>query len=159
MISCSDALHIIEPYFDVVLERYLEAGWDRVRHTRLRCDPGMHDTPRHFAGCLLSGKIIYVAPELVDLPQKTMLGILAHELGHATDFLYPGEFQLRGTHVRHVEANPQTLKGWKRRDDDSVEITADFIAEMVLGTPIGYRGPCQLQNLGVPNRPRPLGLR
>jgi hypothetical protein len=150
---------ILEPYFDELQERFVEAGLDRVSETRLRCKLGLHDTPRHFAGCLEDGTMIYAAPELVEMPTDMVLGILAHELGHAADFLYPGEFVLREDHVVRVEPDRQRMKGWRKRDDDTVEITADFIAEKVLGTPIGYRGPCHLQSLGHVGNPRPLGLR
>lgn len=150
---------ILEPYFDELQAKFIRAGLELVGETRLRCKLGLHDTPRHFAGCLHDGTMIYAAPELVEMPVDTVLGILAHELGHAADFLYPGEFLLRGDHVVRIEPDKQRIRGWKKRDDDTVEITADLIAEKVLGTSIGYRGPCHLQALGVAGQPRPLGLR
>lgn len=150
---------ILEPYFEELQERFVAAGLERVSETKLRCSLGLHDTPRHFAGCVEDGTIIYAAPELVEMPTDTVLGILAHELGHAADFLYPGEFVLREDHVIRVTPDPQRKKGWRKRDEDTVEITADFIAEKALGTSIGYRGPCHLQALGHHGSPRPLGLR
>lgn len=157
-LSPSEARLILEPYFDEIQERFVAAGLARVGDTRLKCTEGLHDTPRHFAGCIESGKIIYAAPEMAELPVEIVCGILAHELGHAADFLYPGEFLLRGDSVVMVAPDRERLKGWKRRDDDSVEFSADRIAELVLGTSIGYRGPCKLQALGFYN-PRPKGLR
>lgn len=150
---------ILEPYFEELQDRFVEAGLERVSETRLRCSLGLHDTPRHFAGCVEDGTVIYAAPELVEMPTDTVLGILAHELGHAADFLYQGEFVLREDHVIRVEPDRQRLKGWRKRDNDTVEITADCIAEKALGTSIGYRGPCHLQALGHCGSPRPLGLK
>lgn len=162
-LSTDEAHAIIEPYFTAVVERYLSAGFDLSR-TRLKCDPKMHDSPRHFAACREDGLLILVAPELADLNYDMVLGILAHECGHATDFLYPGEFVLEGRGALRRDRDAETdkqwrkfLNAWKQRDDDAVELTADAIAESVLGVPIGYRGPCMLQSFeGVP---RPIGLR
>lgn len=154
-----EARLILEPYFDELQERFIDMGLQRVTRTKLRCKLGLHDTARHFGGCIEDGTIIYASPELVELPTDMVLGILAHELGHAVDFLYPGEFLLRGDHVIRIDPDAQNLKGWKRRDSDTVEISADLIAEWVLEAPIGYRGPCHLQSLGLPNKPRPVGLR
>ena len=150
---------ILEPYFEELQDRFVEAGLERVSKTKLRCKLGLHDTPRHFAGCLEDGTMIYAAPELVEMPTDSVLGILAHELGHAADFLYPGEFLLREDRVVRIEPDKQRMKGWRNRDEDTVEITADLIAEQVLGTSIGYRGPCHLQCLGFSGSPRPKGLR
>ena len=157
-LSAREARLVIEPYFEELQEKYYEAGFELVEEVKIRCRADMHDTDRHFAGCTTDGGTIYVAPQMVELPPDTVLGILAHELGHALDFLYPAEFLLRGDHVVHIQPDKQRTKGWKRRDDDTVEITADYIAEYVLGTSIGYRGPCLLQSLGH-FAPRPLGLR
>jgi hypothetical protein len=159
-VSPREARLILEPYYEALQAQFAEAGFDRVEGTKLRCSEDMHDTPRHFAGCATDGSVIYVAPQLVELPESTVLGILAHELGHAADFLYPAEFLLRGDHVVLVEEPDKYLKkGWKQRDDDTVELVADGVAEFVLGVSIGYRGPCRLQSLGVGGGRRPLGLR
>jgi hypothetical protein len=158
-LSPREARLVLEPYYEALQERYAEAGLERVQDTKLRCSPELHDTPRHFAGCQTDGAVIYVAPQLVELPESTVMGILAHELGHAADFLYPAEFLLRGDQVVLVEPDKYRRKGWKQRDDDTVELVADAIAELVLDTQIGYRGPCQLQNLGVGGVRRPKGLR
>jgi len=159
-LSPHSARLILEPYFNELKDKYIEAGFEEIAITKLRCTADMHDTPRHFAGCLESGEVIYAAPHMAELPVDTVLGILAHELGHAADFLYPAQFVLRGDHVVFSSEEPHRmqLKGWRKRDDDTIEIMADYIAEYVLGTSIGYRGPCHLQCLGVYS-PRPMGLR
>lgn len=150
---------ILEPYYVELQEQFIQAGFDKVRVTKLRCSWEMHDSPRHFAGCLQDGTIIYAAPELIQMPESTVLGILAHELGHAVDFLYPACAVLRGDHVVFVgDPDKERIRGWKKRDSDTVEIVADLIAEEVLGTPIGYRGPCHLQSLGAGGSRRPIGL-
>jgi len=155
-----EARLILEPYFEELQEKFIDAGLERISETRLRCNSDMHDTPRHFAGCLEDGKHIYAAPELIEMPEATVMGILAHELGHAADFLYPGEFVLRGNEVVHMgPPDRHRLQGWRKRDEDTVEVVADLIAGQVLGTNIGYRGPCHLQSLGVGGCSRPKGLR
>ena len=154
-----EARVILEPYFEELQERFAEAGLKRVLRTKLRCVSHVHDAPRHFAGCMEDGTIIYAAPQMIELPEETVMGILAHELGHAADFLYPGEFVLRGERIVRMEADRHRMKGWRRRDADTVELSADFIAEAVLEVPIGYRGPCQLQSIGAGGVRRPLGLR
>jgi hypothetical protein len=161
-----EALAILEPYFKVVRERFLEHGLDRVKRVRLGVDGKIHDTARHFAACYEDGSEIVVAPEMAELGYDTVCAMFAHELGHAVDFNYPAEFLLRGSRVQRIAAGDadselkawrQRLNGWKRRDQDTIELTADGIAEEVMGTPIGYRGPCLLQTFGGPRRP--LGLR
>lgn len=165
VLSPEEALAVIEPYFGAVKEQYERAGYALIHRTRLTCDSEMHDTPRHFAGCSLDGLEICVAPELADLNHEVVLAILAHECGHAVDHLYPGEFVLRERSVARRDRDAETdkqwrkfLHAWKERDIDTIELTADAIAEDVLGAPIGYRGPCMLQTFdgGVP---RPRGLR
>lgn len=154
-----EARLILEPYYESLQEKFSAAGLERVEDTKLLCSEELHDTSRHFAGCTTDGSRIYVAPQLVELPESTVLGILAHELGHAADFLYPAEFLLRGDRVVLVEPDKHRKKGWRQRDDDTVELVADAVAEGVLGTQIGYRGPCKLQSLGVGGGRRPKGLR
>jgi hypothetical protein len=86
---------VLAPYFaaarDVFVEE-LEARFRArsvLRQTRLVIDPDAHDTPRHFAGTNRTGSIVIAAPEMAELPEKTILAIFAHELGHAADFAYP----------------------------------------------------------------------
>ncbi len=161
-----EALAILEPYYFAIREKFVGEGLSKVARTELRASRKMHDTERHFAGCQTDGKIIVVAPELAEQIEDIVIGILAHELGHATDFLYPGEFALgQADEVvrrrRDAVSEKQWLRwqrAWDKRDDDAVEITADRIAGLVWGKPIGYVGPCFLQTFagGIP---RPVGLR
>lgn len=162
----AEALRVVRPYFEAVREVYLAYGLSALKRTELRVDPKMHDTPRHFAACRDDARLILVAPEIADLPVSTLLGILAHEFGHAADFAYAGEWALRHRKVvrRDLEEagdeqRRRWLGGWEARDDDAVELTADAIAELVTGERIGYQGPCLLQTLGGPGPRRPRGLR
>jgi len=166
VVGPDDALLILEPYFEAGQAAFAEAGMPKVRRTRLYVAPWIHDSPRHFAACREDGLAVLVAPELVELPEETVGAILAHELGHAADFLYPGEFMLgreREAVRRNAEAFGERewarwMRRWQRRDDDAVEMTADAIAELGVGRRIGYLGPCQLQvfDRGLA---RPQGLR
>ena len=169
-LTTDEALVVIEPYFEALLEQFHDQGLTRITRVVLVVtdeeEDGMRDTPRHFAGCLESGDEILVAPELADLPPETIEGILAHELGHAADFLYPAWFyQGRGgMTMRNREDYSDKewrrfLRSWKDRDDDRVEMSADQIAELVTGERIGYAGPCMLQTLGGGGARRPRGLR
>lgn len=159
-----EAQVVIEPYFAAVQQQFVEFGLDRCKKTRLVCAPWVHDSPRHFGACAEDGQRIYVAPEMADLPDTTVLAILSHEFGHAIDFLYPAQFALgrEGLQQRNFERVSDKqfrawLSGWQGRDRDIVEVTADAIAEHVLEAPIGYSGPCELQSFEGPARP--LGLR
>lgn len=173
-LSCEDVRTIIEPYFRVVQAVFAAFegehwGESRVAKTRLKCSEDAHDTPRHFAGCLDDGSMIVVAPHAVDLPETTLLGILAHEFGHALDFCRPAElsvdplaFEARvrrlPTSAKKERVLSNRYRQWKSRDDDAVERHADAIAELVTGASVGYSGPCSLQTLGEPTA-RPWGLR
>lgn len=162
----SEALAVLEPFYDVTREHFLGAGLDKLKKTRLYCAPWVHDSPRHFAACQHDGSAIVVAPEMAELPMEVVGAIMAHELGHAADFLYPAEFVVGpgGLTVRRMREDcddRQWLRWqreWDKRSDDVVEATADAIARVVLGVDLGYIGPCSLQcfNRG---RARPQGLR
>ena len=167
-VSLEEAEAILEPYFSAVRERFLEVRLDRVARTRLSVRRWAHDAPRHFAACREDGSEVVVAPELVELSQEMLVGIVAHELGHATDFLYPGEFWLgrasEASRRTPEDAGSETqwvrwLRAWGDREEDVVERVADAIASSVMGTPIGYLGPCWLQSFTGPRIPRPQGLR
>ncbi len=166
-LSNEEAHLILEPYFDAVRQEYLAAGLDRCQQTRLCIDPSMHDTARHFAACQDDGKLILLAPELAEQPESVVLAIVAHELGHAADFLYPGEFALRHEDEPALRRSPSSMKAkhwhrwlrdWERRDGDLVEVTADAIAHYALGVRYGYLGPCLIQSFGATGL-RPVGLR
>ena len=160
-----EALVVLDAYFRVIQDQFVGFGLKRCGGTRLLCAAWIHDSPRHFAACTDDGLKIYAAPELADLPDQMVLAILAHEFGHATDFLYPAEFARgrEGTHRRDFKEVSEKqvrswISGWRGRDADSVEFAADGIAEFVMGFPIGYCGPCTVQCFegGIP---RPAGLR
>lgn len=166
-VSDEEAQLILEPYFEVMREDYLTAGLDRCKHTRLRIDPSMHNTARHFAACQDDGKLILLAPELVEQPESVVLAIIGHEFGHAADFLYPGEFALGREDEPALRRSPESMKAkhwhrwlrdWERRDADLVELTADAIAHRALGVRYGYLGPCLIQSFEA-TRLRPVGLR
>ncbi len=162
-----EALAVIEPYFAAVKIDFLEAGFELCERTRLIVDPSMHDTARHFAACQDDGLKIYIAPEAADRPDTMLMAILAHELGHACDFLYPGQFALGAEDAPAIFRDPASMKSkhwhawlrdWRRRDHDVVELTADAISHLAMGVRYGYRGPCLIQDLSA-DRLRPRGLR
>lgn len=164
-LDTEEALVVVEPYFEEVQDKFVDFGLERCRRTRLYCAPWVHDSPRHFAACEEDGLRIFVAPELADLPDTTVMAILGHEFGHATDFLYPAQFALGrgGIHRRDFDQVSEKqvrswLTGWQHRGADAVEVTADKIAEHVLEIPIGYTGPCELQCFNA-GHARPVGLR
>jgi len=161
---------IIAPSFDAVRDVFDDAcsrltGANLVTEVRLVINPDRHDTERHFAACATSGKRIEIAPEAADLPLETLTAILAHELGHASDFLNPGrwEFFGRDKPAKWVPdgVSPERRKAaqrrWLNRDDDEIEFWADAIAYAITGKKIGYCGPCLLQCFDGIERPR--GLR
>lgn len=172
-LSREEARTVLEPFFEAARELFLEAGLERCVKTKLVVSGKMHDTPRHFAACRDDGLLIYVAPQMVELPDHFVVGIMAHEFGHAVDFLYPGEFRLRGEaaarEAREAVGPKQwarVLRTWQRvhesqgtEDMDQVERLADAIAASVYGAPIGYGGPCRLQTFQGGETPRPEGLR
>jgi hypothetical protein len=166
-LSCSDAYAVIEPYFLAMQEVFLESpALRKAKVTRLYVAPWVHDAPRHYAACRDDGKAIVVAPELAELDERMVLAILAHELGHACDFLYAGEFVLgkeRSAQRRSREDFTEKqwakwMRAWSERDDDTVEFTADAVAQLATGMVIGYTGPCQLQSFER-GQARPQGLR
>lgn len=165
-LSIEEAYVVLEPYFEVIRLEYLAHGLIRCKRPRLFVAPAMHDSARHYGACKDDGSAILVAPELAEMSEPIVLAILAHEFGHATDFLYPGEFVLDvdGPAQRRSKTDVEDkqwskwLKAWHKRDDDVVELTADAIATRVMGVPYGYQGPCLLQSFDAV-RARPMGLR
>lgn len=169
-----EARAILRKAFEDIRKVYMEAGADKVRITKLQVEDWVRDKPRHYAACRTDGNLIILAPDLARLPSPTLVGIIGHEFGHATDYLYPGSFLLtrngldvRRTGMRSNQGMPRDrYLYWEERDDDAIESTADAIAERILGVRIGYLGPCRLQTVlgsGLPEtgaiRPRPKGLR
>jgi hypothetical protein len=168
------AREVLRPHFDAVRDVYSEfmphgdsGRLSKVTDIWFEIDPDWHDSERHFAGCLEDGSKMIFAPQIVDLPIDTLVAILAHEFGHAVDFLYPAHWRMQPGGPGKAEwiGDPQSTKWgrqwskqWHKRTDDEVEWAADGIAQAVIGRPIGYCGPCLLQCFsgGVP---RPEGLR
>lgn len=166
-LSPEQALAVIEPYFVVLRDDYfIEHGLAAVSRTAIYCAPWVHDSERHFAACREDGLAVIAAPEMAELPYGTMSAILAHELGHAVDYLYPGEFALgrdqtalRRRREDFTDAQwARWMRCWEDRSDDVIEYTADAIAELVTGARIGYSGPCKLQAFSR-GQARPQGLR
>ena len=181
-VTDEEAFYILEPWFLAAQEVFVE-GLDRlgfspdpVLRVRFAIDGSIRDAPRHFAGCLSTGRVIYAAPEMVELTESIVGAVFLHEFGHATDFLFPARFRIRDgeaeplVEVRSADLTPtgpeaKKLKAargfyrvWESRGRDAVEVAADKIAELVSGRRLGYLGPCMLQHLdeGVS---RPRGLR
>ncbi len=151
------AAHILGPSVDAVRAAFLRAGLSRIARVEWEVNQNARDKGRHFARCNTDGLSIVFAPETILLPPDTIAGVIAHEFGHAADFLYPGEFMLTADADWLVErVSPPTPY---RRSYDDIERTADGIAEMALGVTIGYAGPCKLETLNAGVRPRPAGLR
>jgi len=183
-LSCDESLAIIDPFFEAVREVFVASemsllGKSKMRRVRIECAPWVHDKARHFAGATEDGRTILVTPELAELPEMTVVAIMAHEFGHAMDFAYPAAYAwtpdglTRSPSVmapeqvmraaaedskRFAQAANAAMRQWRDRDADTVERMADAIAEQITGRSIGYSGPCMLQTLGG-GVPRPAGLR
>lgn len=163
------AYAVIEPHFDAVRDHYAEHepepghSLSKVRRTRLLVDESIRDRPRRYAGCRDDGLLIVIAPQAVRLPLEQLVAIIAHEFGHATDFLYPARFLYRRseTAIWVPEEAPKQAKIrrlWSERTDDQVEWSADSIAYAVTGRPIEYCG-CRLLQCFEGGVERPEGLR
>jgi hypothetical protein len=164
-LNLEEALHVLEPFFEEIRERFVGAGLERSKGTRFYVAPWVHDAPRHFAACSETGREIVAAPEMAELSADIVVAILAHEFGHASDFLYPGEFVLTNEGMRRRQRSEgddtqwvRWMHAWENRENDVVERTADAVAEWVIGSPIGYVGPCQLECF-CRGEARPQGLR
>ncbi len=103
---------------------------------------------RQFAFCQAhnDGRLtVAFAPKVEKLPDSHILGLMAHELGHAIDFRYP----------RSVVCERLELHGLPK----GAERRADVIAEHVFGFPIEYDED-DIQCVGCGGRsPRPSYLR
>jgi hypothetical protein len=180
VVDCETARVILEPYFKAAQEEFVRFerehyGGKKVSYVRLECaswaelqqEEGFD--VRNFAGTSEDGRLIIAAPELVELPEESVAAIVAHELGHAFDYLYPARFVVaRGELLRFDDLDAEDkasrqariarMQQWERRDRDVVEGTADEIASLVLKREIRYAGPCLLQTFGR-GISRPEGLR
>lgn len=171
-ISDEAALAVLTPVIEHVAELYAEAGLDRLSGLEIVVSAEEGGEGRNFAACREDGLLIVLSPDLIQLQEETTVAIIAHEFGHACDFLYPAQWVrdrkggmfLADTSKRGVPAGEAPLpaewvRDWRGRDSDTVERTADGIAESVTGFRIGYGGPCLLQTVKGGVRPRPAGLR
>lgn len=156
-----------EPEFAAVRDTFAEhvtasGPLERLGRVRVVVDPAVHDSARHFAACREDGLLIVLAPEAAHLGLETLLAILAHELGHAADHLYPARW-LPSTDgpAEWLDDDHPALRSWRKawpeRSVDQVEQAADSIAQAVTGRRVGYCGPCMIQCFG--GKPRPKGLR
>lgn len=175
-----EAVVLLEPLFDAARDTFdeyekREHGTRQCRKVTFRVVPWKElerehgYTRRNFAGTSTDGRRMIFAAEVVDLPSETVAAIIAHEFGHAVDFLHPGSYAVIDDElVRYAEPNstdPRAdrtaiarMRQWNARDKDTVERTADLIAEAATGQPIAYSGELLLQTFGEgPTRPE--GLR
>lgn len=170
----AQAKELLRNGFDQVRRSFVACGLDKLSRTRFSIENWVRDSDRHFAACRTDGSLIVVSADLGRLPPDKMVAVLAHECGHAVDYLYPGSFMLAGKRLDVVQSGTrsnqsvphQRYLAWERRDDHAVEVTADRIAEFVMQRPIVYCGPCKIQtfDLGQPGvgsclRDRPRTLR
>lgn len=167
-----EAYAVLEPFFRETRLMFVEKGLTRCRETKLVVEADAHDTARHFAGCSDDGQEIVVAPQLAQMPVDNVVAILAHEFGHAADFLYPARFLMADGELVHVFEGAKRVslenmdqraaynmrRQWERREASDVELTADAVANYVTGREIKYNGPCMLQTYG-PGTGRPRELR
>lgn len=161
-----EAVAIIMPYWQEIVERFEESGYDEpgTINSFILTDE-VHDNCRHFAATRMDGKVVYVAPDLVHMPSETIIGILAHEAGHVVDLQCPGFYWYRQGKLMVADELPskglrKVIKAWNDRGDDEVERVADEIAYKAVGIRIGYVGSpgCLVQALGR-GVERPKGLR
>lgn len=163
------AFAVLEPHFDAVRDHYAEyepepgQPLSKVRRTRLVVDETIRDRPRRYAGCRDDGLLVVFAPQAVRLPLEQLVAMMAHELGHAADFLYPARWLSRRgeTAVWVPEDAPKQGKIrrlWSERTDDQIEWSADSIAYAVTGRSIQYCG-CRLLQCFDGGIERPEGLR
>lgn len=172
MLSTNEtAAVIIEPYFDAVRDTFIDFSpepgirLDKLRGTRFVVSDKVHDTPRHYAMCREDGLLIMFAPEVTKLSWKRVVAIATHEMGHAADFLYPGQWvppaRSCGEAIWVGRRNDKAARRWRglwhERTDDQIEWTADSIAKTVTGKTIKYCGPCMVQCFSG-GRLRPAGL-
>lgn len=158
-----------EPYWDEVVESFKSAGFAEPSHvSRIVFTDEVRDSCRHFAAMRMDGKLLYLSPEIVEMPEETILGIMAHEAGHAVDLQNPGIYWFRRQALLVSEPldrlTSRELKklmdAWHDRSDEEVERVADALAEQAMGLRMGYVGKpgCLVQALGR-GKKRPPGLR
>ncbi len=171
-VSEEAAAEILLPSIEKLMTIFSKAGFEHLQGIEIVVSAKEGGSGRNFAACRTDGRLLVLSPDLIHLPQATVEGILAHELGHAVDFSYPARVGFgKGGAIIVIDDSkkgvttgqppiPQAwLDDWDTRSNDAVEGFADKIAEAVTGWRIGYAGPCLLQTVGKGIRPRPKGLR
>ena len=114
---------------------------------------------RNFGATTEDGLHVMFAKKLELEPIDVIQGVVAHELGHAADFLYPAQWGPDNFDNWYRYERPYRREAWERRHHDEVERHADRIAESMFGTSIYYTGACLVQSTATGIRPRPRGLR
>lgn len=149
---------VLAPYFDAALEAFREfepepgVKLERLKKTKFIVEPSVHDTPRHFAACRDDGYLVMLAPQMADMPGRQVMSLIVHELGHASDFLYPSEFRWSGIAGSAARWEPpgrgtaRRLRRWRERGAHEIEMTADAIAQLVTGAIIRYDGECETRD-------------
>jgi len=159
MTTCEIAALTLEPYYDAVRDKFAEyepePGKRLIRVDKIVyvVEPAVHDSPRHFGACSEDGRLILFAPEIIDLEDEEALALIAHELGHACDFLYPAQWVTTGdpdakaTWIgkRDDKQARKWFSLWSSRSRHQVEVSADSIARTILNKPIRYCGDCDVQ--------------
>lgn len=119
------ALQRIGPVADLFLIiREMARDWNsRLQAVGLAVDSSIHDTDRHYAATIIDPKmpdvLIRVAPEMAELSEDAIQGLLMHEFGHVA-----AEWGLSGEKVP--------------REYDAREWQADELAEEIFGAEIWY---------------------
>lgn len=127
-----------DKWFDRVEQKFPDFGL-----LELHSDVKAHDGGRHFAYCKDGDPLaIAFAPEAEDLPETNVLGLMAHEFGHAIDFRY-GKDELQ----KQLGKLPQ-----------DIEKRADAIANAIFNITIKYDQNL-VQCISCKGVPRPKGLR
>lgn len=117
---------------------------------------------RNFGATTEDGLHVIFAKKLELEQDDVIQGVVAHELGHAADFLYPARWGPDNYGVWYLYGAAHQRMIWERRPHDEVEADADRIAESMFGAKLYYRGPCLVQSTrggAGAVRPRPRGLR
>ena len=115
---------VLQPHFDAVRDEFCRFTPDgasgplkRLKKTRFLIDERARDTSRHFAGTSEDGRLMIFAPEIVELSIENLVAIVAHEFGHAADFLYPGAWSWprssSGPVVWVGEASEDKASAWR----------------------------------------------
>jgi len=159
---------VVQPYFEAVRDIFASFSPEKgVKLTKLRKTKFLVDSKvgrggshlphcdsRHFAATRDDGLVMYVAPQLIELPEENVVAILSHEFGHAADHAYPAHFimppggpgKANWIGQEDTKRHRDWRRLWRGRSLDQVEWAADGVAEAVTGRPIGYAGECMIQS-------------